>query len=77
MYATYAFGSFTVGVQSSEADGGTAAADDEFSSHGITYQVSDDLTIGYHASEYSLVIKQQIKNLNQCKFHTQQVVCLL
>jgi outer membrane protein OmpU len=52
MYATYAFGSFTVGVQSSEADGGTNAADDEFSSHGITYQVSDDLTIGYHASEY-------------------------
>ena len=52
MYATYAFGSFTVGVQSSEADGGTSAADDEFSSHGITYQVSDDLTIGYHASEY-------------------------
>jgi outer membrane protein OmpU len=52
MYATYAFGSFTVGVQSSEADGGTSAADDEFSAHGITYQVSDDLTIGYHASEY-------------------------
>jgi hypothetical protein len=43
MYATYAFGSFTVGVQSSEADGGIAADDDEFSSHGITYQVSDDL----------------------------------
>ena len=52
MYATYAFGSFTVGVQSSEADGGLAADDDEFSAHGITYQVSDDLTIGYHASEY-------------------------
>jgi len=52
MYATYAFGSFTVGVQSSEADGGLAADDDEFSSHGITYQVNDDLTIGYHASEY-------------------------
>ena len=52
MYATYAFGSFTVGVQSSEADGGLAADDDEFSAHGITYQVNDDLTIGYHASEY-------------------------
>ena len=52
MYATYAFGSFTVGVQSSEADGGNANDDDEFSSHGITYQVTDDLTIGYHASEY-------------------------
>ena len=52
MYAKYAFGSFTVGVQSSEADGGLAADDDEFSAHGITYQISDDLTIGYHASEY-------------------------
>jgi len=52
MYATYAFGGFTVGVQSSEADGGNANDDDEFSSHGITYQVTDDFTIGYHASEY-------------------------
>ena len=52
MYAKYAFGSFTVGVQSSEADGGLAADDDEFSAHGITYQLTDDLTIGYHASEY-------------------------
>ena len=51
MYAKYAFGSFTVGVQSSEQDGGSANDDDEFSAHGITYQVSDDLTIGYHASE--------------------------
>ena len=52
MYAKYAFGSFTVGVQSSEADGGNSNDDDEFSAHGITYQISDDLTIGYHASEY-------------------------
>ena len=52
MYAKYAFGSFTVGVQSSEADGGNSNDDDEFSAHGITYQLTDDLTIGYHASEY-------------------------
>ncbi len=51
MYAKYAFGSFTVGVQSSEQDGGNSNDDDEFSAHGITYQVTDDLTIGYHASE--------------------------
>jgi len=51
MYAKYAFGSFTVGVQSSEQDGGNSNDDDEFSAHGITYQVSDDLSIGYHASE--------------------------
>ena len=52
MYAKYAFGSFTVGGQSSEADGVDSNADDEFSAHGITYQLTDDLTIGYHASEY-------------------------
>jgi outer membrane protein OmpU len=51
MYAKYAFGSFTIGVQSSEADGGSTSDDDEYSAHGITYQVTDDLTIGYHASE--------------------------
>ena len=51
MYAKYAFGSFTVGVQSSEQDGGNSNDDDEFSAHGITYQVNDDFTIGYHASE--------------------------
>ena len=52
MYAKYAFGSFTVGVQQSEQEqDGATTADDEFSAHGITYQVTDDLTIGYHASE--------------------------
>ena len=52
MYVKYAFGSFTVGVQESEANGsGGSTNDDEFSAHGITYQVTDDFTIGYHASE--------------------------
>ena len=52
MYAKYAFGSFTVGVQESEQDqSGATTSDDEFSAHGITYQVTEDLTIGYHASE--------------------------
>ena len=52
MYAKYAFGSFTVGVQQSEQENdGATAADDEFSAHGITYQVTDDFTVGYHASE--------------------------
>jgi outer membrane protein OmpU len=51
MYAKYAFGSFTFGFQETTQDqnGGTAS-DDEFEAHGITYQVSDDLTIGYTAS---------------------------
>ena len=52
MHAKYAFGSFTVGFTESEQEqSGATASDDEFSAHGITYQVSDDLTIGYNASE--------------------------
>jgi outer membrane protein OmpU len=52
MYAKYAFGSFTVGFTESEQDqSGATASDDEFSAHGITYQVNDNLTIGYNASE--------------------------
>jgi outer membrane protein OmpU len=52
MHAKYAFGSFTVGFTESEQDqSGATAGDDEFSAHGITYQVSDDLTIGYNSSE--------------------------
>jgi outer membrane protein OmpU len=52
MYAKYAFGSFTIGVQESEQENtGQSTSDDEFSAMGITYQVSDDITIGYHTSE--------------------------
>jgi outer membrane protein OmpU len=52
MYANYAFGSFTIGFTESERDQSSATAgDDEFSAHGVTYQVNDNLTIGYNASE--------------------------
>ena len=55
MYAKYAFGSFTIGVQESEQEqSGATTSDDEMSIHGITYQVSDDLSIGYHASSRDL-----------------------
>jgi outer membrane protein OmpU len=68
MYAKYAFGSFTVGVQESEQDqSGATTSDDEFSAIGITYQVSDDLTIGYHASERQFgdqTQDQESKNLS-------------
>ena len=60
MYAKYSFGSFTVGFQESEAEqSGATAGDDEFSGHGITYQVSDDLTIGYNATEKQFGDKTQ------------------
>jgi outer membrane protein OmpU len=53
MYVKYAYGPITVGVQESEIDASTAAASDEFSAAGITYQVNDDLTIGYTESAYN------------------------
>jgi len=46
MKATYAVGSFTLGVSNTDADK-TGASDREVTSYGITYTVSDDLSIGY------------------------------
>jgi len=59
-YIKYAFGSFTVGMQESQQEqAGATTSDDEFSAVGITYQVSDDLTIGYHSSERDFGDKAQ------------------
>ena len=44
MYATYASGPFTVGVQSSELDDTTANSDLESIAYGISYAVNDDLS---------------------------------
>jgi outer membrane protein OmpU len=51
MYVKYAYGPITVGYQENEADGTTASNDDEMTAYGITYAVSDDLSIGYNYSE--------------------------
>ena len=60
MHAKYAFGSFTIGFTESEQEqSGATTSDDEFSAHGITYQVSDELTIGYNASEKQFGDKTQ------------------
>ena len=53
MYVKYAYGPVTVGYQESEIDANTAAASDEFESMGITYQINDDLTVGYTESSYN------------------------
>jgi outer membrane protein OmpU len=52
MYAKYAYGPVTVGIQQSETDANSTANSDEFSAMGISYVVSDDLTISYSESEY-------------------------
>ena len=51
-YATYAYGPVTVGYQVSEADGTTTALSDDFTAMGITYAVSENLSIGYNESAY-------------------------
>jgi outer membrane protein OmpU len=48
MYAKYAIGSLTVGYQVSDADSPTAGASLESKAMGISYAVSDDLSIAYN-----------------------------
>jgi len=51
MYANYAVGSFTVGIQGSDLDHTTATSDQESFAYGITYAVNDDFSIGYSHHE--------------------------
>ena len=49
----YAMGPITVGYQSNESDRGTGT-DEDFTAYGISYAVSDDLSISYNMSEIDL-----------------------
>ena len=51
LYATYAFGSVTVGYQINEADGPAASDDIESEGFGVTYAITDDLSVGYNQME--------------------------
>jgi outer membrane protein OmpU len=51
MYATYATGGFTLGVQASDLDHTTATSDQESIAYGVTYAVNDDMSIGYSYHE--------------------------
>jgi len=51
MYAKYAFGAFTVGLQQSDLEHTTATSDQESIAYGITYAVNDDFSIGYSYHE--------------------------
>ena len=53
MYIKYAYGPITIGMQESETDANTAANSDEFSAMGISYAISDDLSISYSESAYN------------------------
>jgi outer membrane protein OmpU len=55
MYATYAMGGLTVGVQSSEFDPESGTTERDTTGLGISYQVNDDLSVSYgqHTTEYN------------------------
>ena len=48
MYAKYSYGSLTVGYQMNETDG--SSTDLEFDAIGVTYAITDDITVGYNQS---------------------------
>ena len=50
LWATYTMDSFTVGVQDNETDSETANADTEFRAYGVSYAVSDELSVSYGIS---------------------------
>tara|TARA_B100001173_G_scaffold305946_1_gene312073 strand:- start:2309 stop:3295 length:987 start_codon:yes stop_codon:yes gene_type:complete len=47
LYVTYTLDSFTIGMQDNESDSGTAAADYSYRGYGISYAVSEDLSVSY------------------------------
>jgi len=53
MYVKYAYGPVTVGYQASEIDAATEANTDEFDAYGITYAVTDSVSIGFGESSYN------------------------
>jgi outer membrane protein OmpU len=51
LYAKYTMGGATFGVQMNEADSATAGSDEEFMAYGVSYAVSEDMSVSYGASE--------------------------
>ena len=49
-YVKYAMDAFTVGFQANEADSQTANADKEFEAWGVSYAISEDISVSYGSS---------------------------
>ena len=47
LFVKYAIDSFTIGVQDNESDSGTASADSSFRGYGISYAVTEDMSVSY------------------------------
>jgi outer membrane protein OmpU len=50
IYATYTMDAFSVGIQASESDSETANADKDFTAVGISYAVSEEMSVSYNTS---------------------------
>ena len=48
--AKYTMGAFTIGYQANETDSGNANEDEDFTAMGISYAVSDDLSVSLNQS---------------------------
>ncbi len=57
---SYTFDAFSVGVQANESDSATSGSDEDFSAWGVSYAVSDDLSLSYNVSEidYEVAAKE-------------------
>ena len=58
--ANYAAGPISVGIQANESDRGTGV-DEDFSAYGVSYAVSDDVSVSYNVSkiDYSTALADQ------------------
>ena len=50
MYAIYTMGSMKIGLQKNESDSSAASGDTDFQAVGISYAISDDLSVSYNIS---------------------------
>jgi len=67
VYATYAVGSFTIGVQQSNVDYGAAgSADEESTAVGISFAVNDDLSISYgiHETDDTGTVDEEVRGMS-------------
>ena len=67
MYIKYVYGSATMGYQSSEKVGNTAANTDEFKAWGITYAITEDFSVGYAESNVNVgdaTVDQETSNVS-------------
>ena len=50
MYATYAMDAFTIGIQKNDSDSEAASADTDFEAWGVSYAISEDVSVSYGSS---------------------------